>query len=285
MKNLIRTQRNENIYVNASCLPLSKVTDYEGTQGLDKVVISNGKIVNVVSENYGFLPNENFFPVIEKQLSDLGYTYEKKYQNIKDCYFVADYIFNDASFTLKNVKGYRDTLKPKLRFINSYDGSAKTSGYMSFFREVCSNGLHGIKEDVAFSLRHSGSIQSLVLPNISKMIQSYTSNEGIEIIRRFDVLAESEVKDINEFIHTICDVTKVFKFEASEKNPDPSINARFVLDVVAREVDTLQMKPNAWIVYNAVNEWIYNNDRNQKHEVKRQQLDESVFKFIELTVN
>ncbi|WP_335964886.1 hypothetical protein [Galbibacter sp. PAP.153] len=28
-----------------------------------------------------------------------------------------------------------------LRFINSYDGSEKTSGHFGFFRKICANGL------------------------------------------------------------------------------------------------------------------------------------------------
>ncbi len=276
---------SSNPFVSVSLKPIVSLTGLESSPACANAILSNNKIVNVVSDNYGLLPNSAYFSVIEKHLLDSGFAFDIVYKNFNDKVFTADYIFKDSKFTLESVKGYRDSLKPKLRFVNSYDGSCKTAGYMSFFREVCSNGLHGIVEDIGFSLKHRGSIVELVLPNIKEMIDTYTKSDGIKIIRRFNTLAERQVSDLREFTKSICEKTGIFKYESSEKNPEPSKHARIVLDIVAKEADLFKTVPNAWLVYNAFNEWLNDDKLNSKNPAIRQKLDASLIQQIELAVN
>src|SRR5688572_21584644 len=81
-------------FVNASMLPFESIADYPSINGLENVILSNGKIVNVVSENYGFISNNDLFLGFEKILQAEHIQYEVTYKNVNDCQFTADYILD-----------------------------------------------------------------------------------------------------------------------------------------------------------------------------------------------
>lgn len=192
MKNI-----SSNIFPNVSKLSLSEISDYPGVGKCSHVVISNGKVVQSCSSNYGLLKNENFFTTFEEKMKEEHINFTATYRNVEDAQFVADYVL---------------------------DG---------------------------------------------------------EIIRRFEVLAEVPVIDMKEFVKGVCDRTKLFKFEKSDKNPDPSLNAQFILDKVAIESSKLQTVSNRWLVYNAFNEWLNNDERNKKTDSMRTEIDSKIFETVE----
>jgi len=67
-------------------------------KGMECVIISNGKLVNVVSDSYGHLPNENFFLEVERKLAEADIQYTKRSINRDDVSFAVDYILSDDSF-------------------------------------------------------------------------------------------------------------------------------------------------------------------------------------------
>jgi hypothetical protein len=122
-----------------------------------------------------------------------------------------------------------------LRFVNSYDGSCKTSGHFGFFREVCSNGLHVATSQIGFSVKHRGDIAEVVIPEISVLIKKFLDNEYYSLHQKFQVLAERPIKNLNEFVKWTCEKVDLFQYQSSEKNPEPSLNARMVIEIVERE--------------------------------------------------
>ncbi|TPN84509.1 DUF932 domain-containing protein [Aquimarina algicola] len=146
---LDRLQQDE-IFVPSEIKPLKTLTGIDPRSGLENVIISNGKIINVVSARYGHILNELFFKQAEQKLLDAGLNFHKRTINRDDRSFIMDFIIEDHNqFTIKNDK---DTILPMLRFKNSYDGREKTSGHFGFYRKICSNGLHIAQAEVAFSM-------------------------------------------------------------------------------------------------------------------------------------
>lgn len=47
-------------------------------------------------------------------------------------------------------------------------------------------------------------------------------------------------------------------YASSEKNLDPSLNARTVIETINQECKQLKVTPNLWIGYNAFNEILHN---------------------------
>jgi DNA-binding Xre family transcriptional regulator len=264
----------------------SKICDYPAASHISNTILSNGKIVNMVSADYGFISNQDFFGKFEQKLREERIQFEAKYTNYDDARFTADYILDGELFIKPEHKGKYgivDSIKPKLRLTNSYDGKVPLAGYFGFFRQICSNGLHAQVNDLAFQKRRTRSNIEIIFPTMSEMIEQYKKNDQVKIFRKYEVLAEKTIKksELENIVKHFITSENLFKFEKSDKNPEPSIQSQFVLDTIAKECDTLHVKPNAWIVYNSINEWIYSDERNKKDDGMRRNLDLKVFNKFE----
>jgi hypothetical protein len=275
-----RTITND-VFVNAAMLPFEKVCDYPSKQGMENVILSNGKIVNIVSDSYGFINNEDLFKGFENILNIEGINFEVQYKNVNDCQFIGDYFLEGEQKVGSNYKG-SDIIKPKIRLQNSYDGKLLLSGYFGFFRQVCSNGLHVHKNELAFKIRRTKEQVQIVFPRMSQMLEDYRNNEMIKIHTSFEELANIKLNaNIEDAVKDIADNLKIFKFEKSDKNPEPSKQSQFVIDTIIKESNHFQTEPTAWLLYNAFNEWIYNDNYNSKDEGTRKNLDVKLFEYVE----
>jgi hypothetical protein len=252
-----RPLQQDNVYPHVEIKNTELLTGFSPRRGLEHCILSNDKLVNVVSKNYSLLPNENFFTEVESRLINDDIDFVKRSINRDDRSFAVDYILQDENFVIK-VKNGVDKIRPMMRFTNSYDGSARTSGNFGFFREVCSNGLHVGHSEIGFKLKHKGDMQNLVLPEIKKLVALWMDNQFYTLSRKFEVLAETPVQDLKSFVKFVADESKLFVYESSEKNPAPSKNARFILDTIEKESKLLQVEPNKWLAYNAFNELLHN---------------------------
>lgn len=52
--------QQDDIFMFSEMKSLKNLTGIESRRGLENVIISNGKIVNVVSNSYGHIPNATF---------------------------------------------------------------------------------------------------------------------------------------------------------------------------------------------------------------------------------
>ena len=53
--------QQDDIFMFSEMKSLKNLTGIQSRRGLENAIISNGKIVNVVSNSYGHIPNELFF--------------------------------------------------------------------------------------------------------------------------------------------------------------------------------------------------------------------------------
>ena len=70
-------------------------------------------------------------------------------------------------------------------------------------------------------------------------------------------MAEKRVDNIEEYVKLTCEDLKIFMYESSKENPEPSLNARTVIDIVNRESNLLGTPANMWHLYNAFNEVLH----------------------------
>jgi hypothetical protein len=111
--------QQDNIFVPSEIKSKSSLTGISSRKGLENAIISNGKIVNIVSKSYGHILNEVFFKQAEQKLIDAGLNFYKRTINRDDRTFSTDFILKDTNqFSLKNAD---DEILPMLRFKNSYD--------------------------------------------------------------------------------------------------------------------------------------------------------------------
>ncbi len=247
----LQNLQQDEIFLPSEMKSLRTLTQMESRRGLENVIISNGKIVNVVSNSYGHIPNQLFFKKAEEMLSDAQFNYHKRTINRNDRSFITDFIIDDKSqFSVKNKE---DLILPMLRFKNSYDGSEKTSGHFGFYRKVCSNGLHVSQAEIEFSIKHSKNNTDLIMPRLNNLFDKFMDNEFYTIIKRFDKMKEFKIIDTKEFVKAILDKTKLFRYECSDKNSAPSKKSREVLEILNYEALLLNEEPNLWLGYNAFN--------------------------------
>jgi hypothetical protein len=266
--------RNDNIFVSNEVRNFKEITGINARKGLDNVIISNGEIVNVVSKSYAHLPNQIFFTHVENMLLEADIKTATRSINRENRSFAVDHILNDDSLIIK-VKNNKDVLRPMLRFTNSYDGSTRTSGSFGYFRELCSNGLHIAHSTIGFNIKHKGQLPEIVMPNIKYLIAKFMDNEYYELQRKFEVLAEKPITNIEEYVKMTCQDLKLFMYESSKENPAPSLNARTVIDIINRESRQLQTGANAWILYNSFNEFIH--DKLKKSFQSQREIDNRLF--------
>jgi len=272
---LSKLQQDE-VFVASEMKSLKSLTQMESRRGLENVIVSNGKIVNVVSNSYGHVPNELFFKKAEEMLAGAGLKYRKRSINRGDRSFIIDYIIDDRTgFTTKIGK---DKILPMLRFKNSYDGSEKTSGHFGFYREICSNGLHVSESEIHFSIKHSKNNTELIMPKIENLFEMFLDNEFYSIITKFERMKGIELIDTKQFVKEILERTKLFRYECSDKNPDPSKKAREVLEILDTESILLNEQPNLWLGYNAFNRVLHNTLK--KGFSKQEQLDRKIFREV-----
>lgn len=278
-----------NVFVNPRLESFGDKTGYDVLPSMENLLIvtdpltKRDKVVNTTSSKYGFLPNEIFMPLIEERLDGAGIQYVKQTINRDSTSFAIDYILQDESFHV-NVKKSGDIIKPMMRIINSYDGSSQTEGHFGSFREVCSNGLHTASTQLNFKLRHRGNMEELVVPKIEDLIAAFMDNEYYSLHKKFEVMAEKPLTDVEGFVKYTLGKTGLFKYEKSEKNPEEaSIGAQYVIDVINAEAKELGTKPNLWLGYNAFNEYIHT--QNKKIFMLQERADHKLFDAVMAQVN
>lgn len=281
--------QDDNLYVNPELVSVSEITGLETVSMIDKLLVITDpktgvrKAVNAVSPDYGLLPNETFIPAIEERLHGAGVNFSRRSIARNNTAFAIDYILDDDNYHTK-VKNNRDIIKPMIRVLNSYDGSSQTEGHFGFYRQVCSNGLHVAEMQLKFRVRHRGNIVELTMPKIEELIAAFMDNEFYAIQKKFQVLSESPITDLEGFVKYTLGQTGLFKYQKSEKNPnDPSLGAQFIIDTIKREAEEVKTEPNLWLGYNAFNEYIHT--QNQRAFMLQERSDRVLFDAIMEQVN
>ncbi|CDF80283.1 conserved hypothetical protein (DUF932) [Formosa agariphila KMM 3901] len=247
----LKNLQQDDIFVPSEMTALESLIQMPSRRGLENVIISNGKVVNVVSNSYGHIPNELFFKKAETMLEDADLKFHKRSINRNDRSFITDFIIEDTNqFKVKNDD---DLILPMLRFKNSYDGSEKTSGHFGFYRKVCSNGLHVSQAEIAFSIKHNRNNTELIMPRLNRLFEKFLDNEFYTIIHKFNSMKDIKIIDTEAFVKSVLERDKLFRYECSDKNDNPSKKSREVIEVLNYEAMLLNEEPNLWLGYNAFN--------------------------------
>ncbi len=256
--------------------PLEALTGMPNRKGLEQAIVSNGKIVNIVSKRYGHVPNELFFGKAEERVIKTGLAYRRQTINRSDRSFSMDFVLTDS--TQFSVGHREDAILPMLRFTNSYDGSERTSGHFGFYRKVCSNGLHVAQTQIGFSIKHHKHSVNLIIPELEGLFQKFMDNEFYTISDKFNRMMTVGLLDTKEFVREVLHRTKLFRYECSDRNDAPSKKAREVIDILDHEAVLLGTTPNLWLGYNAFNEVLHGSLK--KTFSGQERLDKELFQTV-----
>lgn len=277
--------QNDNIYGEVEIL---NTKDFFGGRDvaskMQQVIISNNRVVHTCSPTYGLLKNSEFFGRMEHELIDEGLNYKVRSFNHNDSRFSVDYILNDDSKTIvvndQKSSGVDDTLVPMVRLTNSYDGTAKTAGYLGFFRKVCHNGLHMATTQLEFKVKHTKGNMELFIPNIEDLVKRFLDNEVYSLKDKISTMKthfidekqiDKWIKDLAQqervwvdngekrYLERLDKATKEGKDLSKVLKAGVSPNVDVVKNILIRDANATGVEPNAWLVYSAFNEFIHSN--------------------------
>ena len=243
---------------------------YEHPSGLTHAVIVTKpdgvkRIVNYCSDIYHLVPNERVVqPFIDTMKS--FFEIDVKFQ------IMANYAVSFIDIIFKKnplLMAPGDTIFPRIRMVNSYDGTRKYQFIAGLWRQVCTNGLglpHGSQRE--FKGMHTPKLGNEtnfegVLALASEFLAS--SNDIFEL---FQELNEQKIR-----------MPKFRVEEVIESTSFPNTIEQDVTDRLAIEMGSNTVA-NDWLIYNAFNYQLNHNEDIKTKEKKREEIDREVLDYL-----
>lgn len=261
------------LYLPVEKVPVSEILndEFEHPTGINHAIVVTKpggikRVVQYCSELYYLVPNKEILPAFEREISKF-YQIEKNISISHDARFFVDFIMKDKSFMISK----EDPIFPRVRLVNSYDGSIKYHFTAGFFRLICSNGL-------MIPTGYTKTIRSMHTPKLGK---ETSFEEVMQMTSEF--LAEAS--DAVEVYKDLQDqVTKDWMMRIEEVTEETSFPVSLMEDVMARmslELETTpSLEPSDWLVYNAFNYQLnHNTDFRAKYN-KKDAIDQEVMDYL-----
>ena len=230
------------------------------------------KLLNTCSSIYHLKPNQEVFPPIAERLDKAGIKYNLKVSHDNYEKFYVDFIIQDRKYAVGNPN---DLVYPKIKVFHSYNGKLDNMISFGWFRIVCSNGLVipvKEKEDDNFIIRFKHTME-----NKEKYEQLFDKLDDLldsseELVGRYQVMTDRAVIDIPE---------RIIEVINGVGGRMPKKIWAHAHDTVCDEMKQLKCKPNDWLVYNAINRHLFNDELNKIHDDIRDDLDRKTIQFMQ----
>jgi len=242
---------------------------YEHPSGINHAIVVTQpdglkRVVQYCSEIYHLVPNEEVIPPFEAEISRF-FKIEKVIRAHRYARFYVDFILKEKSILIAK----NDTIFPKVRLVNSYDGSIRYQFLIGFWRMVCSNGMMGYEYE---------GIKSMHTPKLGKetsyeTVMEMTSTFMAEASDIAEVYRELNDQPVKDWIMRIEEVTEETDFPSSLQE---DVTARMQLELDSPDVD----EATDWVIYNAFNYQLNHNEGLKAKESKREVFDKQVLDYL-----
>lgn len=242
-------------------------------------------LCNQCSDIYQLVPNSDIFPNIELILDANDIEYEVTYSHINNVRFYADYVITDKRFAY-TIKGTNDVICPMLRVQHSYNGLTKYKIIFGYFRMVCENGMViPVTEMKRFNLMITGKHTEAIkrsLKQLDGMLKYFVAEASLivkAITNKYEVLGGRSVTNLNDRLTEVLEATGMRAVENSKFNTLADITRR-----IQKEANTVGLgysgRITDWLVYNGINQYINDNERNIVVPEKRMETDSKVMEYM-----
>ncbi|MEP2469921.1 DUF932 domain-containing protein [Ekhidna sp.] len=229
----------------------------------------HNKVLSFCSGNYQLTENEELFsPVIELAQSVLGdvQIITKSYDDRR---FYVDIIGDRRLYEVTK----NDKICPMISIKNSYDGTVKQGFSLSYFRQICSNGMKGFAKEYSFESKHSKDKNILAeLPILKKDLLNIKMK-----IEEFKRMADRQMT--GEELDALLE-----EFKTSKSIQYPKRLLEEVPEIIGTEQEILKAPLSAWLVYNGFNNALMHADTKMLPEEK-EKIDRRVLNHILLAAN
>lgn len=242
--------------------------------------------LNYCSPVYALIPNSEVFPKIEDLFNLHNVQFKASYSHIGHVRFYAQYIIEDKNFAHKFL-GTNDVIKFKWHQQMSYNGKTKLMGWGGFFRQICTNGLMiPCAELKQFNLsvggKHTESIH-VHLATIDAMLTNLVNNYSEvskAIIGKYELLGGRMVTDPKDRVKEVLNAVGITAVENSKFNTINDIVLRITDELKKSEMRGYNNLVNDWLIYNGINQYINDNDRNSTLPELRAVTDSRVLEYM-----
>jgi len=241
--------------------------------------------LNYCSPRYELVPNSEIFPNIEKVLKSNKIKFDVTYKHLNHVRFYADYLITDKAYAYK-MKGTDDTIEPMLRVQHSYNGLTKYRIIFGYFRIICSNGLViPLQEMNKFNLsingKHTESIKKS-FQKLDSLLQVFVSDAKQirkDITKKYEVLGGHWVANVQDRLKEVLAASSIAIID--NKNYDTLTD---ITNRINNEADNNSLgyngKVNDWLIYNGINQYLNDNNRNIAAPEKRVETDSNVLEYM-----
>ena len=272
------------------CFPVEFIDNPNKTnQEYSKIVtgIVDGEEIdlNYCSPRYELVPNEMIFPKVEEILNQHGIAFSVVYSHTNNARFYGSYTIEDKRFSYK-MKGTNDEIKFIWNFQHSYNGLTKYKGIAGFYRMICSNGLVvPVQEMKNYNLVVEGKHTSSILKSLDQFAQilvNVTNNLGVvktAITNKYEILGGTWVAKPQDRIEEVLKANKIALIENAKFNTLNDITNKVMSE--ANKVGLgYNGKVNDWLIYNGINQYINDDERNIAAPEKRRETDSKVLEYM-----
>jgi hypothetical protein len=267
-------------YTNSACLSDCSYDIFAYPEGVQTRI-------QTCSNRYELVPNTEIFPALRNTLLTSQFSnFTESYEMNNYSLFSAKYILEDMAI---QIKGANDIIKPTVIVNHSYNGKRKYAIKFGFFRLVCSNGLTiPVKEMEFLNLqiggKHTISIrESLTL--LSNRLE-YVVNNLPDLTAGFNMLADEVVSNWSDRVIEVMAQAgiadrKIAQGKDSNGQTIPSVNvSEGIIANIRTEAFQLGSPVNNWLIYNGLNQYIYNDQMNDKTDEVRESIDRKVLSLL-----
>jgi hypothetical protein len=223
------------------------------------------RVLHLAGRQYQLISNREFIqPIYNKLLDMFGYGgFTVRCKNEDDRRFSAEFILTDKSIEVAS----KDFVNAMIEVQNSYDGSLRHSIGLSYWRQICSNGLMGYKKETLNESKHI----SDYLPSLEFVLSKLETLD--KQMQGFEKLTDRRL--------TPKEVERVMgKFEKIRDGFPKRILPEVPLKMY-EEAEKLETKPTAWLLYNAFNFHLNHDSRIGLSMDNKERVDRQVISVIE----
>jgi hypothetical protein len=286
-KSVVKTRNMNDILFPVEKVSTELITNMPANSNCEYSIIVNPfgedskRHVSFCSERYELVPLASFLPAIRQILIDKGLKFTEKYTMHDYSVFNCEFVIEDTDFYIGDTPA--DKLLMRINVAHSYNGQQQYGIDMgTAFRKKCTNGLWLTVMD---SVKYGLSIRGKHTAKINKSL--YALTEKLELVLNNDVKAKFKETFNPLYDHWVANwEDRLLEVLTTAGIGTKKTNIEHISNIIKSEsLDLYGGRVNDWLIYNGVNNFIFDNDKNVKINADRVKLDNKVLQAIQTTIN
>lgn len=249
----------------------------------------NGRRVASCAARYELIENSQVFEYFEQLLKNLKIKYEVSYEMVNYAIFTAKFnLLSKGKESLAYQVTPKDKIYPMIKIRHSYNSQAKYAFMFGYFRLVCSNGLViPVEEMKEYNLEVTGKHTKFFHENFALLedkLMLFKEKSSGEFLDRIKKMVKKRIpkKTLSTRVEEVFKATGIAAdgLGATKKPEKKGENIRAVISIAEYESSKLDMPICDWLLYNAINQFLFNDKRNAKSDEVRTATDHKVMKYL-----